>query len=59
MNLDPARCEWRKATASNNNAQCVEVTRRPGLTGVRDTKDRGGGFLVFSQPAWQALLRRL
>ncbi|OZM74177.1 DUF397 domain-containing protein [Amycolatopsis antarctica] len=57
--MDPARCEWRKATASNNNAQCVEVTRRPGLTGVRDTKDRGGGFLVFSQPAWQALLRRL
>ncbi|QKV81532.1 DUF397 domain-containing protein [Amycolatopsis sp. Hca4] len=49
--------KWRKSTHSSQ-ADCVEVAiDRPVL--IRDTKDREGGTLTASTPAWRELLTRL
>lgn len=55
MNLDPARCEWRKSTASGDSNACVEVAQH-GPVGIRDTKDRPSGHLAVSADAWQAFV---
>jgi hypothetical protein len=48
---------WRKATASQANDGCVEVAFLPGgRVGIRDSKDRYGQPLVFSQSAWVLFL---
>jgi hypothetical protein len=57
MNLDPARCEWRKSRASSNNNACVEATVRPDVVGIRDTKDRPSGHLAVHPTAWAAFLQ--
>lgn len=55
VNLDGA--EWRKSTASGDNGQCVEVaTNLPGIIAVRDSKNREGSVLVFTQGEWRAFL---
>ncbi|MEU6266776.1 DUF397 domain-containing protein [Saccharopolyspora shandongensis] len=43
---------WRKSSRSANTANCVEVARRDAVVGVRDSKDPGGGVLVFSAARW-------
>jgi Domain of unknown function (DUF397) len=49
---------WRKASYSTSNSNCVEVAGAGGVVGqrvvclVRDSKDRGGSGLVFSEGAW-------
>lgn len=49
---------WRTATrSSNNGGDCVEVADNlPGRVLVRDSKDRDGGTLSFSPPAWRAFV---
>ncbi|MFI6537110.1 DUF397 domain-containing protein [Nonomuraea sp. NPDC050547] len=55
MNLDNAA--WRKATASGDNGQCVEVaTHLPGIVAVRDSKDPEGPALIFTDGEWAAFL---
>ncbi|MBB5080196.1 hypothetical protein HNR40_005683 [Nonomuraea endophytica] len=55
MNLDDAA--WRKATASGDNGQCVEVaTNLPGIVAVRDSKDPDGPALVFTDEEWAGFL---
>jgi hypothetical protein len=55
LNLKTA--EWRKATASGDNGQCVEVaTNLPGIVAVRDSKDPNGPALVFTPQEWKAFL---
>lgn len=50
---------WRKSSHSGETGSCVEVGAAPGLVGVRDTKDRDGGTLVFSPVQWSAFVSRL
>ncbi|APU13924.1 MULTISPECIES: DUF397 domain-containing protein [Actinoalloteichus] len=47
---------WHKATASHSNGGCVEIGDAPGIVGIRDTKNRGGGTLVVDRPAFDSFL---
>ncbi|MGW1678472.1 DUF397 domain-containing protein [Saccharopolyspora sp. NPDC002376] len=48
---------WRKSTKSlHNPEQCIEVGTAPNMTGVRDTKDRDGGLLSFTNERWADFL---
>ncbi|WP_190823610.1 DUF397 domain-containing protein [Saccharopolyspora pogona] len=42
---------WRKSSRSEKE-NCVEIGGAPGFAGVRDTKDRASGTLVFDLTAW-------
>lgn len=48
--------DWRKASYSSGSGNCVEVARADAVVGVRDTKDRDGGTLVFGTGEWKAFL---
>lgn len=49
---------WRKSSYSESggNTSCVEVGRASTKVGVRDTKNRAAGTLVFPADAWTAFL---
>lgn len=47
---------WRKSSRSGSDAQCVELAVTDRVTGVRDTKNRDGGTLVFGARAFSAFL---
>ena len=48
---------WVKSSRSNGNGgACVEVALASELAGVRDSKDRDGGTLVFNREQWSAFL---
>jgi hypothetical protein len=55
--LNEAR--WRKSSRSATNAHCVEVAAAAEVVGVRDTKDRDGGTLVFTAAQWSSFTTRL
>lgn len=45
---------WRKATASDNQGNCVEIARVGDTIGMRDSKDGGQAPLLLSRPAFDA-----
>lgn len=47
---------WRKASYSQDDAQCVEAAFIGDDTAVRDTKNRDQGFITCSGTAWTAFL---
>ncbi|WP_433267442.1 DUF397 domain-containing protein [Actinosynnema sp. CS-041913] len=47
---------WRKSSRSSTAAQCVELAVTDAVTGVRDTKNRDGGTLVFKARAFRAFV---
>jgi hypothetical protein len=47
---------WRKASYSAGNGECVEVSSRPGLVFIRDSKDPEGPVLSYSTDAFQSFL---
>ena len=49
--------EWRKATYSVENGNCVEVAA--GWPLIRDTQDRDGVTLTVPASAWRAFTARL
>ena len=55
---DLAQALWRKSSWSACNGNCVEVAAfRPGLIGVRDSKEAGQGpVLVFDDVAWRSFI---
>jgi hypothetical protein len=57
MKHDLTGAMWHKSTRSGGQGQCVEVaTNLPGIVAVRDSKDRSGPSLVFTDGEWQAFL---
>lgn len=61
MDADLSRAVWYKSTYSNGSGgACVEVADNlPGIVAVRDSKDRNGPKLAFSQQAWSAFLQAI
>lgn len=47
---------WVKASASNSDGTCVEQRRVEDMIEVRDTKDRSGPVLCFTQAEYRAWL---
>lgn len=48
--------DWRKATRSIGNGDCVEVAPANGQIAVRDSKDPAGPMLRYSAGNWQSFL---
>ncbi|MGI8309196.1 DUF397 domain-containing protein [Saccharopolyspora hattusasensis] len=47
---------WATSSYTSNAHSCVEVAMTPDLVGVRDTKDRQGGTLLFGPGPWAAFV---
>ncbi|KAB1947873.1 DUF397 domain-containing protein [Micromonospora sp. ALFpr18c] len=43
---------WRTSTRSGSEGDCVEVAGFAETVGVRDSKDRQGPALTFTESAW-------
>lgn len=54
MTAELARAQWRKATASVGDGECVEVAFVPNAVAMRDSKDPSGPVLVFTPGEWAA-----
>jgi Domain of unknown function (DUF397) len=50
---------WHKSSRSSGASNCVEVANGPGWTAVRDSKNKTGPVLVFTDGAWDAFIRVL
>ena len=55
---DPQFTTWRKSTRSSGGSNCVEVAIADDapVVGMRDTKNRATGTLVFTSHEWQAFI---
>ena len=54
---DLTGARWHKSTRSGNAGDCVEVADNlPGIVAVRDTKNRNGGTLIFTDAEWAAFI---
>ena len=49
---------WRKSSASNGQAECVEIAFTKRAVGVRDSKHPVEGMLAFSPSEWRAFIRK-
>jgi hypothetical protein len=50
---------WHKSSASGGGGECVEVAQWRSSVLVRDSGDRSGPVLTFSQAQWCGLVRRI
>ncbi|OAA25055.1 protein of unknown function (DUF397) [Frankia sp. EI5c] len=48
---------WRTSTYSQPRGNCVEWAPGPGTAFVRDSKDRAGGTLMFSERSWSSFVK--
>jgi hypothetical protein len=52
--------DWRVATYTGGQGDCVEVGTSAAMIAVRDTKNRKDGpVLRFDLPAWRAFIQHL
>jgi hypothetical protein len=57
---DQAVSDWRVASYTGGQGNCVEVGRSATTIAVRDTKNRENGpVLGFDPPAWRAFTQHL
>jgi Domain of unknown function (DUF397) len=57
---DWAMVLFRKSSqSSTNGGQCVEAGARPGVIGVRDSKNHGAGLIELPTSAWTRFLSAL
>jgi hypothetical protein len=55
--MDLSQAKWHKSTRSGGSGNCVEVAENlPGIVAVRDTKNRDGGTLIFTDAEWTAFV---
>ncbi|WP_109522994.1 MULTISPECIES: DUF397 domain-containing protein [Nocardia] len=60
MNFDLVGARWFKSTRSGAGKDCVEVAFLDAdHVGVRDSKNPGGGALVFTPREWDAFTARV
>lgn len=59
MQVPGANAPWRKSSRSGSVSNCVEVAVAIDAVGVRDTKDREGAVLAFSNDRWADFVRAL
>ena len=57
--IDLTGAAWHKSSRSNGQANCVEVGQGGAQVAVRDTQDRTGPALAFSQRGWREFTRRV
>jgi hypothetical protein len=57
--MDRHDSDWRKASYSNGQGDCVEVSTDACVILVRDTKDRAGAVLTFGPGAWRRFAARI
>jgi hypothetical protein len=55
LRVDLANARWTKSSHSQSGS-CVEVAMVDGAIAVRDSKDRGGPALIYTQAEWEAFL---
>lgn len=51
----PIEASWRTSSYTQQQ-NCVEVADAPGVSAVRDTKNRDRGHLLFASPEWRAFI---
>jgi hypothetical protein len=51
--------DWRKASRSIGNGNCVEAGNGPSGVLVRDTTDRDGTVLAFTAEVWTEFAARI
>jgi uncharacterized protein DUF397 len=57
MTANSEDLRWRKSSVSASNGSCVELAPLPeGGVAVRDSKDRQGPILRFTQAEWSAFV---
>lgn len=54
---DSTHLTWSRSSYSGTQENCVEVARTARSAAVRDSKDPGGGVLVFNQRAFGLFLQ--
>jgi hypothetical protein len=55
VRVDLLRAAWHKSARSGENG-CVEVAFLNGQVAVRDSKNKSGPVLVFTDVEWQAFI---
>ncbi len=48
---------WRKSSRSAGANNCVEVAHQHGWTAVRDSKNKTGPVLIFTDGQWDAFIQ--
>ena len=57
MNHDLSQAAWRTSSRSSANSQCVEVAFVGNTVAARDSKNKPGPVLFFTNDQWRAFVK--